>query len=199
MGGNTSITTKTGEMLDPERIPLAEIGRAKFVKLIQQFVMGLNKEFYRHNNYYIWEDNKEIMNGGIFNGSTSFIMSPDYSDAEVEKYKKSAGDVDLAFNSSYAKDVYNYLEDHEGVEFAPGAKYLGNNRNSEDALGNTIICLVKLKFGNTIVQAQIDFELSEFVDGDEMHGYIDSDGIIYDSDKNKISSKNNVEIIRNGW
>jgi hypothetical protein len=105
MGGNTTIKTKGGIDISAERIPLDIIGRKNFVKKFQDFVIKLNTEFKKEYKYDIWEDKKEIMNGGIFNGSTSFIMSPDFSDSEVIKYKKSAGDVDLAFPREFAKDV----------------------------------------------------------------------------------------------
>lgn len=203
MGGNTTIKTKDGIDISAERIPLKKIGRGNFVKAFQKFIINMNNDFKKDYGYLIWEDEKEIKSGGIFNGSTSFIMSPDFSDSEIEQYKSSAGDLDVAFPREFAKDVFNFLEKNEGKEFTPGIKYVGNNANSEDKLGNTLICIAKAKFntenGEIIVQAQLDLELSDYTDGDEQHGYIDTNGNIYDSNKKLISTKDNIEIISYGW
>lgn len=164
MGGNTSFT-KNGKTISAERIPLKEIGRDKFVKAFRKYLKTLNKLFYKEYNYYIWCSEKEIDNAGIFNGSTSFIMSPDYKSDEIVKYKSTAGDLDVAVPREYGKDIYNFLKTIEDKEIISGIKYLGNNANSEDKLGNTIICIVKAKFGNISVQAQMDLELSEMKDG----------------------------------
>ena len=167
MGGNTTIKNKSGEQISAERIPLKEIGRDKFVKKFQRFLLKLNKEFTLKYNYPIWLNEKEILNGGIFNGSTSFIMNPYYNSDEIVKYKPQAGDLDVAVPREYAKDIYNFLEENEGREFIPGIKYLGNNANSENKLGNTIICLVNAKFnsGDISIQAQMDLELTEMNKG----------------------------------
>ncbi len=202
MGGNTSITTKGGVNIDAERIPLDQIGRKNFVQKFQKFILNMNKEFKKDYGYYIWEDKKEIMNGGIFNGSTSFIMSPDFSDTEVVKYKKSAGDLDVSFRAEFAKDVYKFLEKVEGTsraEFVKDIIYVGNNRTSVESLGNTIICIAKAKFDGTVVQCQLDLELSEYMDGDEQKGYIDNKGNIYNANKELVSVKDNVLITKHGW
>jgi len=165
MGGNTTIKTKNDEIISAEKIPLKEIGRSKFVKKFQDFLINLNNKFKKECGYPIWEDENEIKNGGIFNGSTSFIMSPNYNDDEIVKYKPQAGDLDVAVPREYGKDIYNFLEKHEGQEFVRGVKYVGNNANNENKLGNTIICIVKAQFGDITVQAQIDLELSEMKNG----------------------------------
>jgi len=164
MGGNTSII-KNGKTISAERIPLKEIGRDKFVKAFQGFLKNLNKEFKKEYKYPIWSKESEIMNAGIFNGSTSFIMSPDYNSDEIVKYKPSAGDLDVAVPREYGKDIYNFLKKHEDEEFYKGIKYIGNNANSEDKLGNTIICITKATFGDITVQAQMDLELSDMKNG----------------------------------
>ena len=198
MGGNTSIMTNQGVEISPERVPLDVIGRSKFVKLLQNFIITLNKEFEKEHKYKIWEDESEIKNGGIFNGSTSFIMSPDFSDSEVVKYKKSAGDADVAFPREYAKDVYNFLEKNEGREFIKNVIYMGNNANNENKLGNTIICVIKMQFDNIVINVQVDLELSEFVNGEEQKGYIEGNKI-YDFNGKYLTSIDKVEILKNGW
>jgi len=168
MGGNTTIKTKSGKEVSAERIPLKDIGRKEFVKKFQDFLLGMNKSFKNSFGYPIWSNEKEIMNGGVFNGSTSFIMSPDYKDDEVVLHKQSAGDLDVAVPREYGKDIFNFLEGVEGTplaEFAKDVTYIGNYANTEDKLGNTIICIAQAKFGDLVVQAQLDLELSEMTDG----------------------------------
>jgi len=162
MGGNTTIKTKNNEIISAEKIPLKEIGRSKFVKKFQDFLIKLNNEFKKEYKYPIWKDENEIKNGGIFNGSTSFIMNPNYNDDEIVKYKPQAGDLDIAVPREYSKDIYNFLEKYENKEFIKDVKYIGNNANNENKLGNTIICIVKVSFDNITIQAQMDLELSEF-------------------------------------
>jgi hypothetical protein len=168
MGGNTTIQTKSGESVSAERIPLKEIGRKEFVEKFQDFLLNMNKLFHSRYQYYIWSDESEIKNAGIFNGSTSFIMSDNYSDEEIIKYKPTAGDLDVAVPREAGKDIYNFLESIEGTSYAEltdGIKYIGNNANNENKLGNTIICIAKAKFGEITVQAQLDLELSEMESG----------------------------------
>jgi hypothetical protein len=165
MGGNTTIKTKSGELVSAERIPIKDIGRDNFVKSFQTFLLNINKEFKSVYGYYIWEDKNEIMNGGIFNGSTSFIMSPNFKTSDIEKFKPHAGDLDVAIPREIGQEVFDFLEDREGKEFSPGIKYIGNNANTRDKLGNTLICIAKAQFGDIIVQAQLDLELSDMESG----------------------------------
>lgn len=165
MGGNTSVTTKGGVEISPDRVPLDVIGRKAFVKRLQDFIITMNREFKKEYKHYIWEDLAEIKSGKIFNGSTSFIMSPDYSDSEIVKYKKSAGDADVSFPREYGPEVYDFLEKHEGREFVKGAMYMGNNANTRDKLGNTLIAVVKMEFPEAIINVQVDLELSDMKGG----------------------------------
>ncbi len=165
MGGNTTIKTKNKINIAAERVPLKEIGRDKFVKKFQKFLLQFNKEFFKENKFYIWEDEEEIMNGGIFNGSTSFIMNPTYDSNEILKFKPSIGDLDIAVPKEIGKEIYNFLEKHEGSEFIPGIKYVGNNANNENKLGNTIICICEVSFDNIKINVQMDLELSDMNKG----------------------------------
>ena len=164
-GGNITIPDIHGVEHDAARIPLEDIGRKTFVESFQKFFLKLNTIFEKEYNYPLWPDTGEITNAGIFNGSTSFIMSADYSDEEVLKYKKTAGDIDVAFPREYGPDLYNLLLKLRGKELVPGLEYIGNNAKTQDKLGNTIICIVKARYGDIEVSAQVDMELSEFVQG----------------------------------
>lgn len=202
MGGNTTIKTRGGKDVSAQRIPLKEIGRKDFVKKFQDFLIAMNKSFKNDYGYLIWEDEKEITNGGIFNGSTSFIMSPDYNDDEVVLHKQTAGDLDVAVPREHAKDIFNFLEGIEGTpkaELTPGIKYIGNNANTEDKLGNTIICIAQAQFGDIVVQAQLDLELSEFQDGKVQKGFADDKGNVFDENGSLLTTIENIEIIKNSW
>jgi len=195
MGGNTTIITREGDSVSAQRIPLKNIGRDVFVKSFQKFLLNMNKAFKKEFKYPIWSDESEIMNGGIFNGSTSFIMDSNYDSNEIEKYKPNAGDLDVAVPREYGSDIYRFLEKHEGEEFSDNIRYIGNNAKSADKLGNTLICISKAKFGDIVVFAQLDLELSDFDDSDEIKGYIEN-GKIYDSNKKFIAFASQVEIIK---
>ena len=75
-GGNITIPDIHGVEHDAARIPLEDIGRKTFVESFQKFFLKLNTIFEKEYNYPLWPDTGEITNAGIFNGSTSFIMSP---------------------------------------------------------------------------------------------------------------------------
>ena len=76
MGGNVTALTHDGIQTRAEKIPVAEIGRSTFMKTIQVFLRTFNELFYKQYKTKIWKNEKEILNGIIFNGSTSFIMVP---------------------------------------------------------------------------------------------------------------------------
>ena len=109
-GGNTSVTNIKGDTVNPDRIPLDKIGRKEFVTKFQQFFLKFNKIFEKEYGNKLWADENEITNAGIFNGSTSFIMADDVPDDELLKYKKSAGDIDVAFPKEYADELFALLE-----------------------------------------------------------------------------------------
>ena len=167
-GGNTSVTNIKGDTVNPDRIPLDKIGRKEFVSKFQQFFLEFNKIFEKEYGNKLWADENEITNAGIFNGSTSFIMADDVPDDELLKYKKSAGDIDVAFPKEYADELFALLEKFKNKDIIPGIKYIGNNKEKNGGgnkgFGNTIIAVVQATFDDIDVYCQVDFELSDFKD-----------------------------------
>jgi hypothetical protein len=161
-GGNTTVKNKAGDIVDAERIPLDEIGRKVFVKRFQDFFLKLNSKFEDEYGSKLWPDEKEIMNAGVFNGSTSFIMADDIPDKELLKYKKSAGDIDIAFPKECAQDLFALLLDNKGKDIIPNMEYIGSNKDDGGKFGSTIIAIVKCTFDTVTIRAQVDFELSDF-------------------------------------
>ena len=165
-GGNTPVKNIKGNTINPERIPLDIIGRSTFVKTFQKFFLKFNAMFEKEYGNKLWADEKEIMNAGIFNGSTSFIMADEVPDDELLKYKKSAGDIDVAFPKEYAEELFSLLSANKDKEIIPGVKYIGNNKEKEGdgnkGFGNTIIAVFQATFKDISVYCQVDFELSDF-------------------------------------
>ena len=95
MGGNVTAITKSGKETRAEKVQLKEIGRTNFIKKVEATLKVLNNGFYKKFGRKIWEDESQIDDAYVFNGSTSFVMNTDYSDDDILPYKSSVGDVDL--------------------------------------------------------------------------------------------------------
>ena len=88
MGGNVTAISKSGKQTKAEKIPIKTIGRQKFVKVIQDLLKQINKDFKKLFKTELWTDEKQIANGFVFNGSTSFIMNPEIPDEEIILFRK---------------------------------------------------------------------------------------------------------------
>lgn len=125
----------------------------------------MNKDFESKFHKKIWVDEKILANGIAFNGSTSFIMDPNYSDEEIIKYKPSAGDIDITVDENLKDDVWDYLDSIEGKEIIPGATYFGSNKHTKSAIGDQINSVIIVHFKNgTVAYCQVDFEFLPFED-----------------------------------
>ncbi len=166
MGGNTTVSTRDGIETKADTIPLADIGRRKFVNRLNEVLFAINKQFEKDHGHKLWIKEELITKALIFNGSTSFVMSPDYTDEEIVKHKPIVGDLDVMIRREDGPLLYDTLAPFEGKEIANGATYMGTNAKSKARLGNTLICVVLVEFnvkGKVIrVPAQVDFELSDF-------------------------------------
>jgi len=125
----------------------------------------MNKSFESKYHRKIWVDEKILANGIAFNGSTSFIMNPDYSDSDIIKYKPSAGDLDITVEESLKDDMWDYLDSIEGQEIIPGATYFGSNKHTKSSIGDQINSVIVVHFENgTVAYCQVDFEFLPFED-----------------------------------
>jgi len=164
MGGNVTSTIKsTGVTTRAEKIDLKAIGRKEFINTFIQIFKVMNKQFKAKYKRPIWVDEKILANGFAFNGSTSFIMDPEFSDEEILKYKPSAGDLDIAVPEELKEDLWRYLDSLEGKEIIPGARYMGSNKDTISAIGEQINSVIMVEFDNGAkAYAQVDFEFLPF-------------------------------------
>lgn len=166
-GGNTTVQTRGGVETKADTIPLKDIGRRTFVNRFTEVLIAINNQYKADHGEKLWADEKLITKGTIFNGSTSYIMSPDYSDEEIVQHKQIAGDLDVMVPRESGANLYETMERLENKEIVPGATYMGTNAKTKTKLGNTMICIVLMEFtvnkGAIRIPAQIDFELSDFI------------------------------------
>jgi len=161
MGGNARAYLKsTGQYTQAEKIPLQKIGRNNFVKKITDLLKKINAEYYKKYKSKLWENEGILQNGMAFNGSTSYIMNPKYNDFEIEKFKPTAGDLDIAVPEDCKLRLSVFLDNIEGKEIIKGVRYMGCNQNG---LGDQINAVFLIKFSDEItVAAQVDFEFLPF-------------------------------------
>lgn len=167
-GGNTTVQTRDGVETKADVIPLKDIGRRTFVNRFTEVLITINKQYQADWGEKLWADEKLITKGTIFNGSTSYIMSPEYSDEEIVRYKQIAGDLDVMVPREKGANLYETMERFEKKEIVPGATYMGTNAKTKTKLGNTMICVIVMEFttkkGKIRIPSQVDFELSDFVE-----------------------------------
>lgn len=162
MGGNVTAIMKNGTSTRAQKIPLKDIGRQKFIEVIQTLLLTINKNFERKFGHKIWNNIQEIKSGYAFNGSTSFIMNPKLIDAEVTKYKPLAGDIDVTVPSTLKEEVWKYLDSVEGENITKDAKYVGSNKPTASSIGDQINTVFVCTFNNITCACQIDFEFLEY-------------------------------------
>lgn len=158
-GGNITVRGVSAEKIDFQKIPIREM-REKFFKLFEE----LNKLYYKEYNEYLWRDMEAIRAGVNYNGSTSFILNPDYDEDEIVKYKKSSGDVDITISEDCKEKLWRLLEKYEDKKIGDFT-YIGNNRNSEDALGDQINAIFRYENKNGATNCQVDFEYAKYSKG----------------------------------
>jgi len=159
MGGNvTGINKKSGEQTRAEKIPLKKIGRRNFIKKYIDIFKEINKIFYKEHGIKIWLKEENISNGLQFNGSTSYIFDQSIPDEEIEKYKESAGDLDIIVPEGLKEQLWNTLDKLEGKEIIKNVWYMGSNKPTISSIGEQINCVFKVKFDEYYINSQVDFE-----------------------------------------
>jgi hypothetical protein len=156
-GGNLTV-----DGVQAQKIDMGKSGRKEFVNKSLDLFKHINKLFKSKYKEPLWINEKNLDTGKMFNGSTSFIFSPNYSDEEILKHKQKSGDIDLIIPREKAGDLWNLLEPYKNKEIMPGVTYIGSNRTSDSALGNQINSIFMIEFDNGYkVPAQVDFEMLE--------------------------------------
>ena len=156
-GGNLTVNN-----IQAQKIDMTKSGRKEFVNKSLKLFKHINKLFKRKYGEPLWVNEKNLDTGKMFNGSTSFIFSPEYSDEEILAHKTKSGDIDIIIEKEKAGDLWKLLEEYKNKEILPGITYIGSNRTSDAKLGNQINSIFKITFDNGYsVMAQVDFEMLE--------------------------------------
>ena len=158
-GGNISVNG-----ISAEKVYFSDLGISDFRSKFFELFTELNKIFYKQYKEYLWEDLNDIKTGFSYNGSTSFIMNPKIPVKEILKCKKASGDIDITISQDHAKKLFFLLKELEGKTIKEFL-YIGNNRNSPDALGDQINSIFQLKVNQKTLNIQVDFELVEYSNG----------------------------------
>lgn len=163
MGGNVIAVNKlTGEETPAERVDLRKVGRQEFIKASTNLFKFINKDFKKKYKESLWQDESILLDGSVFNGSTSYIMNQELSDEEVVKYKPSAGDIDIMVPVGTKENLWHLLDSYEGKEIVSGVRYAGSNKPSVSSIGSQINCVFVVDFGDLRVPIQVDFEFVPF-------------------------------------
>jgi len=199
-GGNVvGIVKKTNQKTFAQKIPIKEIGRSKFIKKFYDLFMNINKRFKDAYGVPLWKNIKILKDGTVFNGSTSFIMNPEILDKDIIPFKPTSGDIDIMIPREYAVNLWKLLDSLEDEQIISDVVYKGMNKLSVKAIANQMNTVFEVTFDDIVSQSQVDFELAEFEKSDEIKGYLDKKGNVYDDKKKLISNVNDIEIIKNGW
>ena len=163
MGGNaTAVIKHTGVETRAQKIDLREIGRQEFLQIFVKIFRTMNAEFEALNSSPLWANPQIIKNGYVFNGSTSFVMNPNFTDEEILKVKPLIGDVDITVPEEHKEDLWKYLDSKEGEEIIPGVRYMGSNKPTISSIGEQINSIFVVDFPTGKVNIQVDFEFMPF-------------------------------------
>ena len=171
MGGNAIVMDhNTEEQFFAEKVPLQTIGRTYFVQEVNKFITDFSQLFEKVTKKRLWEP-EQITSGNLFNGSTSYIMCPNYDSKEIETVKPFVGDIDIVVPKELKLELYNFLRDLEGKELSPDVKYLGCNKPEFKPTMSQINCVFDILFkingvGELRIYTQVDFEFTDFINGE---------------------------------
>lgn len=159
MGGNVSVMSASGQEVQAQKIDLNKIGRSKFQAISNKLFKTLNTLMQSKTDRTIWPDESHLDKATVYNGSTSFIMSNEYTDDEILKVKPQAGDIDIAVPDTCKEDLYELLYALRGRKVTPGVVFIGMNRTSSGKLGTQINCVFEYLKEFLV---QVDFEFLPF-------------------------------------
>lgn len=166
MGGNVQVMSLSGEEVLAQKVDLAVIGRREFVSTSNKLFKSLNTLFEARFNRKIWPNEKYLDDATVFNGSTSFVMSNDYSDDEILKAKPTVGDIDVAVPEDRAEQLFELLNALRGRRILSNVEFIGQNRTDGSKLGTQINCIFKF-LGDVDFLVQVDFEFLPFEESGE--------------------------------
>lgn len=162
MGGNvTALYKAMGTETSAEKIPVKKIGRKEFTNKFTELFVEMNNIFFKTYKKKIWIDESKLVDGSMYNGSTTYIFDQTISDEEITKYKETAGDIDIIVPDDLKEEIWNMLDKLEGKEVVKGITYMGSNKHTVSAIGEQINGVFVAQFGESKVAAQVDFEFTE--------------------------------------
>lgn len=168
MGGNVTAKNKiTGQELNPDKIPIRDITRDEFKVQALKLFKFINAQYFKKFNEKLWLNEENLASGYLFNGSSSFIMSPDYSSDEIHEFKPFAGDMDVIVPKEAKENLFDLLDDFENKEIYDGVFYAGSNKPNKTSIGDQINCVFIIEFKVGKIKCQVDFE---FLDVDQSLG-----------------------------
>lgn len=163
MGGNVSVMSMRGDEVFAQKVDLRTVDRSNFIKTSQRLFKVLNTTFEAKNGVPLWPDEKQLLNATVYNGSTSFVMSNDFTDDEILKVKPTVGDIDIAVPAQNAEKLFHLLYQLRGKAVTGNAEFVGMNRTESNKLGTQINCIFKFKTPIEYL-VQVDFEFLPFDD-----------------------------------
>ena len=167
MGGNvTAIIKSTGFSTRAEKVNLKEIGITEFRKVVLELFESLNEKFYSAYGTYIWNNEEILTSGYAFNGSTSYIMNPVYTESKILQHKNNCGDIDITVPHELKEQLWELLDSLENEFITVNCQYMGSNKLTVSSIGEQINSVFKMKFKTVnevnAVNVQIDFEFLEY-------------------------------------
>ena len=155
-GGNLSVEVD-GEVFTADKVDFFKHERKEIKEITFDILNKLNRIHSEKFGNLLFKDIKQL-----FNGSSDFIFSNDYDDDTIKRYKPTMGDVDVVIPREYAENVFKILNSgFKGDNWV----FIKSNRTSVEALGNQINSLFKYKLKSGTINLQIDFEITDFEDG----------------------------------
>lgn len=161
MGGNVSVMSVNGDEVQAQKVDLRTVGRGDFIKESHKLFKVLNTLFEAKFKRPLWPDESQIDKSTVFNGSTSFVMSSDFTDDEILKVKPTVGDIDIAVPDDRNTQLFELLESLRGRKVTSNVEFVGMNRTSSSSLGTQINCVFKY-YGKVEYLVQVDFEFLPF-------------------------------------
>lgn len=161
MGGNVVVKDINGNDVAAVKVDLKQVGRSNVIKTSKEVFHALNALHDAKFGSPLWHNDKVLTDSLVFNGSSSFILSDKFSDADILKFKPTMGDIDIAVPDTKAETLFELLKKLQGKKVVSGAEFVGMNRESSSALGTQINCVFRFL---TPVEylVQVDFEFLPF-------------------------------------
>lgn len=161
MGGNVIVKDVNGNDVEAVKVDLKTVGRSKLITLAKDAFGALDKLHEAKFGIPIWKNKKALQDALVFNGSSSFVLSDKFSDAEILKVKPTMGDIDIAVPSEIASSLFDLLDTLRGKHVVRGVEFIGMNRTSSASVGTQINCIFKF-LDPVEYLVQVDFEFLPF-------------------------------------